>query len=129
MHGHRDILPLGLLPLGLRVLDGFRSLCRMKEFGDEFGCLGYARLFISCRKLQLSPLEHCPLAFHYQQSPSLLCSRLCSSGSSPALTVRLSRRTPGPFHPRVVLPRPASRTHPLPATPFQCPRSRTATLG
>ena len=43
----------------------------------------------------------------------------------------LTRRTPGrtPFHPRAVLPRPASRTHPLPATPFQCPRSRTATLG
>ena len=34
-----------------------------------------------------------------------------------------------PFHPCTVLPRPASRTHPLPATPFQCPRSRTATLG
>ena len=33
------------------------------------------------------------------------------------------------FHPRAVLPRPASRTHPLPATPFQCPRSRTSTLG
>ena len=30
------------------------------------------------------------------------------------------RRTPGrtPFHPFAVLPRPASRTHPLPATPF-----------
>ena len=35
--------------------------------------------------------------------------------------VRLSRRTPGrsPFHPRAVLPRPAPRTHPLPASPFQ----------
>ena len=57
--------------------------------------------------------------------------RLCSSGSSPALTVRFLRRTRGrtPFHPCAVLPRPATRTHPLPATPFQCPRSRTATLG
>ena len=36
MQGHRDILPLGLFPLGLRVLDGFRSFCRMKEFGDGF---------------------------------------------------------------------------------------------
>ena len=47
------------------------------------------------------------------------------------ITVRLLRRIPGrtPFHPCAVLPRPASRTHPLPATPFQCPRSRTATLG
>ena len=52
-------------------------------------------------------------------------------GLLPALTVRFLRRTPGrtPFHPCAVLPRPASRTHPLPATPFQCPRSRTATLG
>ena len=24
-----------LLPLGLRVLDGFRSFCRMQEFGDD----------------------------------------------------------------------------------------------
>ena len=42
----------------------------------------------------------------------------------------VSRRTQGrtPFHPRAVLPRPAPRTQPLPATPFQCPRSRTATL-
>ena len=56
---------------------------------------------------------------------------LCSSGSSPALTVRLSRRTRRrtPFHPCAVLPRPAPRNHPLPTTPFQCPRSRTATLG
>ena len=45
--------------------------------------------------------------------------------------VRSLRRTQGrsPFHPCAVFPRPASRTHPLPATPFQCPRSRTATLG
>ena len=51
-------------------------------------------------------------------------------GLLPALTVRFLRRTRGrtPFHPCAVLPRPASRTHPLPATPFQCPRSRTATL-
>ena len=32
--GHRDILPLGLFPLGLRVLDAFLSFCCMKEFGD-----------------------------------------------------------------------------------------------
>ena len=56
--------------------------------------------------------------------------RLCSSGSSRLITHRVFRHTPGrtPFHPCAVLPRPASRTHPLPATPFQCPRSRTAML-
>ena len=30
---------------------------------------------MSWRKLQLSPLEHCLLTFHCQQSPRLLCSR------------------------------------------------------
>ena len=59
--------------------------------------------------------------------------RLCSSGSSPASPARLSRRTPGrtPFHPKQTLFCGVTflRAHPLPATPFQCPRSRTATLG
>ena len=63
MHGHRDFLPLVLFPLGLRVLDAFLSFCRMKELGERFGCVNFARLFISWRKLQLSPFEHCPLAF------------------------------------------------------------------
>ena len=65
----------GLFPVGLRVLDVFLSLCCMKEFGDGFGCVIFARLWISWRKLQLSPLEHCPLASHCQQSPIILCPR------------------------------------------------------
>ena len=36
LQGHRDNLPLGLFPLGLRVLDAFRSFCCMKEW-DGFG--------------------------------------------------------------------------------------------
>ena len=40
-----------------------------------FGCVIFARLLTSWRKLQLSPLEHCPLAFHCQQSPRILCTR------------------------------------------------------
>ena len=70
---------------------------------------------VTCRFVSLHP-DHIPLMFF-----GLL------TGSHD----RLSRRTPGrtPFHPCAVLPRPASRTHPLPATPFQWPRSRTATLG
>ena len=75
MQGHRNILPLGLLPLGLRVLDAFLSFCCMKEFGDGFDCVIFPRLLISWRKLQLSPLEHCPLDFHCQQSPRILCTR------------------------------------------------------
>ena len=66
---------LGLFPLGLLVLDAFLTFCRMKEFGEGFGCVDFAHLLISCRKLQVSPLEHCPLASHCQQSPGLLCSR------------------------------------------------------
>ena len=46
--------------------------------------------------------------------------------------VRLSRRTPrrSPFHPMQTLCGVTfQRAHPLPATPSQCPRSRTAMLG
>ena len=75
LHGNRAIFPLGLLPLGILVLDAFFTLCCVEDLGEEFGCVDFARLFISCRKLQLSPYEHCQLAFHCQQSPRLLCSR------------------------------------------------------
>ena len=75
MHGSRAIFPLGLLPPGLLVLDAFFTFCCVEDPGEGFGCVDFARLFISCRKLQLSPFEHCPLAFHCQQSPELLCSR------------------------------------------------------
>ena len=37
----------------------------------------FCTLMISWRKLQMSPLEHCPLAFHCQHSPRVLCSRCC----------------------------------------------------
>ena len=43
----RDILPQGLFPLGLRVLDVFLSLCCMEEFGDGFVCVIFARLLTS----------------------------------------------------------------------------------
>ena len=57
--------PLGLLPLGLLVLDAFFTLCCEDDLGDGLGCVDFARLLISWRNLQLSPLEHCPLAFHW----------------------------------------------------------------
>ena len=74
MHRHRDILPLGLFLLGLRALDAFLSFCCVEEVGEGFGCVDFARLFMSCRKLQLSPLGHCPLDSHCQQSPRILCT-------------------------------------------------------
>ena len=42
----------------------------------------------------------------------------------------VSRRTQGrsPVHPKGASTHSSQRAHPLPATPFQCPRSRTATL-
>ena len=61
--------------LRLRVPDAFRSLCCMKEFGDGFGCVTFPRFLISWQKLQLSPLIHCPLDSHCQQSPRILCPR------------------------------------------------------
>ena len=56
---NRNILPLGLFPLGLLVLDAFLSFCRVEELGERFGCVVFARLLISWRKRQVSPLEHC----------------------------------------------------------------------
>ena len=79
MQGHRDVLPLVLFPLGLRVLHDFRSFCCMKEFGDGSDGVTFPRLFISWRKLQVSPFTHCPLVSHCQQSPRILCTRcFCS---------------------------------------------------
>ena len=75
LQGHRHILPLGLFPLVLRVVDACRSFCCMKEFGDVFDCVIFPRLLISWRKLQLSPFTHCPLVSHCQQSPRILCTR------------------------------------------------------
>ena len=68
MHGSRAIFPLGLLPPGLPVLDAFFTLCCVEDLGEGFGCVDFARLFISCRKLQVSPFERCPLAFHCKHS-------------------------------------------------------------
>ena len=79
MQGHRDILPLGLFPLGLRVLDAFLLFGCMKEFGDGFDDEFFPRLSISWRKLQLSPFTHCPLVSNCHQSPRILCTRcFCS---------------------------------------------------
>ena len=63
----------GLLPFGLLVPGAFFTFCCVEELGDELDCVDFARLLISCRKLQLSPFELCPSAFHYQQSPRILC--------------------------------------------------------
>ena len=43
LHGHQNILPLGLLILGLRVFDAFFTSCCMKE---GFGFVIFARLLI-----------------------------------------------------------------------------------
>ena len=67
--------PLGLLSLRLLVIDAFFPFCRVEDLGEGFGCVVFARLLISWRKLQFSPFEHCLLAFHCQQSPRLLCLR------------------------------------------------------
>ena len=61
------------------LLDAFLSFCCMKEFGGEFGCVIFPRLSVSWRKLQLSPLEHCPLDSHCQQfSKNSLYALFCS---------------------------------------------------
>ena len=64
-------------PLGLWVIDAFLSFYCIKELGNGFGCVIFARLLRSWRKLQFSPLEHCPLASHCQQSPWILSTLFC----------------------------------------------------
>ena len=53
----------------------FFTLCCVRDLGEGFSCVIFARLFVSCRKLQLSPLTHCPLDSQCQQSSRILCSR------------------------------------------------------
>ena len=39
----------------------FSHSAAWENWGERFGCFIFARLFISWRKLQLSPFTHCPL--------------------------------------------------------------------
>ena len=50
------------------------SAARKNSETDLTGVI-FPRLFISWRKLQLSPFTHCPLVSHCQQSPRILCTR------------------------------------------------------
>ena len=67
--------PTWVPPIGLLVLDAYFTFCCVEDLGEGFGCVDFARLSLSCRKLQLSPFTHCPLVFHCQKSPRLRCSR------------------------------------------------------
>ena len=63
----------------------FRSFCCMKEFGDVFDCVTFPRLLISWRKLQLSPLIHCPvglplLTISKNSLYTLFCSLILDHG-------------------------------------------------
>ena len=63
-HNHRANFPDG--PASETLSSRCTStilLCRCSEEGTDFG-VDFARSFSSCRKLHLSPLEHCPFAFH-----------------------------------------------------------------
>ena len=115
---------LGFCLWGLRVLDAFLTLCRMKELGEGFGCVDFARLLILCRKLQLSPFEHCPSTLHCQKNSWTSLFRLWPLESrEPQTTARMHLgRTTFPSRIRVIgfSPPRSSRvlsdgTHPLPA--------------
>ena len=78
LRGHRDILPLGLLPLGLRGSRRFSFILLHERIWRRIWWCLFARLLTSWRKLQLSPSEHCPLAFHCQQiSKNALSTLFC----------------------------------------------------
>ena len=64
LHGCRLVSPDGLLPLKFLFLD---ALLPLGVGGLEDGAVftvGFACSFPSYQKLHLSPLEHCPFAFH-----------------------------------------------------------------
>ena len=72
----------------------------------------------------LHPIQHFSNGHMSINDAKMNCSaRACVLRAPPGSHRPVLTRTPGrtPFHPCAVLPRPASRTHPLPATPFQCP--------
>ena len=118
-------------PLGLPYWTMILAICVVV---DESKCLDFPIWEFSIIR------EHLPFSLGYELILRLLLVHrnlatwrwsLVFFGLLVGSPVRSLRRTQGrtPFHLCAVLPRPASRTHPLPATPFQCPRSRTATLG
>ena len=63
MQGHRDIPPLELLLLELRVLDDFRSLCCMKEFGDGFDDVTFSTLMHIVAETEIVSFHTLPVAF------------------------------------------------------------------
>ena len=75
LQGHRDILPLGLLPLGLRVLDEFLSFCCMKELGEGFGCVDFARFIDIVSETAIVSFRTLPVTFPF---PTFLIDFHCS---------------------------------------------------
>ena len=53
-------------------MHSFFTFCCVEDLGEGFGSDEFARLSLSCRKLQLSLFEHCPSAFHCQQPQTSL---------------------------------------------------------
>ena len=67
------------------VLDAKLKIGCKKEF-KKFGRIDFAPLFVSCQKLQLSPSEHCPLAFHHCQQSFRLLRSACDLRAPHRLT-------------------------------------------
>ena len=66
MQGNRDILPLGLLPLGLLlVLDEFlsRSLCREEDLGAEFRLCHFSTLIHIVAETAIVSFHTLPVGF------------------------------------------------------------------
>ena len=53
----------GLLPLGLRVLDDFRSFCCMKEFGDGFNSVTFPTLIHIVAETAIVSFHTLPVGF------------------------------------------------------------------
>ena len=95
MQGHRDILPLGLLPLGLRVLEDFRSLYCMKEFGDGFNGEIFPRLFKFVAETTIVSVHTLPVGFPLPTvSENSLYTLFCSLILDHGVLLKISNSVP-----------------------------------
>ena len=74
MHGHRDFLPLGLLPLGLRVLDAFLSFCRVEDLGEGFGSVVFCTLIDIVTETAIVSFRALPVGFPLPTTSSAVLS-------------------------------------------------------
>ena len=83
------------LPLGLRVLDGFRSLCRMKEFGDGFDWCNFSTLIDIVAETAIFSFRTLPVGFPLPTiSKNSLYTLFCSLILDHGVLLKISNSVP-----------------------------------